>query len=366
MKITNTKRIFVPELRNDRTDEADEFNARMYNWINRTAIPTLKDNIIEPFENALKEDILETAKKEEELDNEELLNEFHSKNWQLGCVEFETRAYKHSSIAHESVYGALRGFVEQSVSDNGDNVHREFVRRTRNGIHLSTDHLLKLVDRWNSENIKVYNKQEARLVNREGISEENELIVALDTKRFKNIHQANAETYVRAKDIKKRLEGILGEFVDRASTLHGVNRTNGEFEVDYEFSDGGSVRYLFYPKEVSVKYAGMIEALTKPIDKKIVISTGDLVILRDLSFKEAYQGSGSGAVSVSTETLSYRLGKCTIDRGNKGVVEYSVLDNLHKGVYVGASGLLERMDSLKKGNTSGATQLKVDYFPGLF
>ena len=370
MKQTNTRKIYVPQLLTDGSDASEEHNARVYNWVKRTGSPTLDEYIINPFETAMKEEVMAQASKTEDLREGAWLRERHTKRWDIGEVSFQAAAYRHSSIAHEVVLGQAQNFLEDCTSDNGNSVHREFLRKSRNGTHVSAGYVLDEIDRWRKANTKFYNKQELQLFeigtgkNYVPSLDEPVLSVALDTKRFSTINEVNAQHYLRARALGKQLDGFVKDFTQHIQTRHGVDIKEGELEVDYACSDDSAVRYLFFPKETSVQYAKMIDTLSAPAGEKIVASTGDLVILRDLRFGEPYSISGRGMLTVSTEYLKGGLGMCTLDRGEKGKVSYSVFDNKHKGCYVSATGILNRMSELRKSYSSGATQLKVDFFPG--
>lgn len=369
MKRTNTRNIYVPQLLTDGTDAAEEHNARVYNWVKRTALPTLDEYVISPFETVMKEEVMTAAIEAEELGEGAWLRGRHTKRWDLGGVSFQAAAYRHSSIAHEVVLGQTQNFLEDCIADNAVSVHREFVRRTDNGTHVSTDYVLGEIDRWRNVHTKFYNKQEVQIFE-PGTEktyvprlEEAVVHVALDTKRFGVVNEANARVYLQAKALDKELGGFVRDFTERIRDRHGVDVVEGNLEADYEMTDGASVRYLFFPKETSVQYGKMIDALSARGDT-LVASSGDLVLLSDLGFKEAYSIGGRGKLSVRTVRGEDNLGVCTIDRVEKGQVAYSVLDNADKGVYVSARNVLDRIAGLRSNFSNGATQLKVDFFPG--
>lgn len=369
MKRTNTRTIYVPQLLTDGSDAAEEQNARVYNWVKRTASPTLDEYVINPFETAMKDTIMAQASTAENLREGAWLRGRHTKRWNFAGVDFQAAAYRHSSIAHEVVLGHTQQFLEDCVADNTDSVHREFVRKTERGPHVSTEYILGGIDRWKDANTKFYNKQEVQLfeVGTERSYapslDEKVLHVALDSKRFGNLHEANARAYLQAKAMGKHLDRFVKDFTDHIRERHGVDVTEGELETDYELGDGSVVRYLFFAKETSVQYGKIIDTL-RSSGESIVASTGDLVVLRDLGFKEAYTLGGRGKIQVSTLRGEDDLGVCTIDRGDKGKITYSILDNAPKGVYVSARDVLDRMTQLRGSYSSGATQLKVDFFPG--
>lgn len=363
MNITTTRKIRTPQLHTDGSDASEELNARMYNWVKRTAVPTLDEYVLDPFETALKEDAMKHALEKEGLKEGEWLRERHIKKWEFPCATFEVAAYRSSSIGHEAVLGQGQKFLEDCIRDNAESVHREFVQKSEEGPHVSATYILQEFGRWREAYTKFYNKQEIQ-IDGELPSEIRELSVALDIKRCRVLNEANAHAYLRAKTLKKSLGLFVRDFTEHVRERHGVDAVVGAHEVDYVLSDDSTVRYLFFPKETSVHYGKMIEALTKEPEKNIVASTGDLVILRDLGFKEDYQKKGSGGILVSTQRMTSPYGICILDRLEKGKVSYSVYDNAHKGVYVQARGLLNRMSDLRKVYSSEETQMKVDFFPG--
>ena len=361
----------VPQLRTDGSDASEEYNARAFNWVRRTASPTLDEYVLTPFETAMKDAVLKEAHRSEKSSDADYLQGRHTKRWDLAGVSFQAAAYRHSSIAHETVYGRLQTFLQDCVEDNLDTVHREFVRKTKRGPHVSALYVLDSHALWRQANTKVYNKGDLQVFEtgtektHKGVEAPCELVVALDSSRFSKLNEANAETYLRARALGKQLDGFVRDFTTRVRERHGVSVTKGEHEVDYALADGSAVRYLFFPKDTSVSYGKMLDSLMKPAEgQNFVASTGDLELLWHLGFKEPYSIGGRGKLDVSTEALKYHLGTCTLDRAEKGQVRYSVFDNAHKGVYVQARGLLGRMADLRKADHTEDTQMKVDFFPG--
>src|SRR3989344_3317378 len=298
MKVTNTRKIIQTQLKTDGTDASEELNARTYNWVKRTAIPTLDEYIIEPFETSLKEITMKMASEKEGLKEGEWLRERYVKEWTFPFVRFEVAAYRHSSISHEAVLGQAQRFLEDCILDNADNVRREFIRKNNGDPHVSAGYILREFGRWRNENTKFYNKQDIQTMGNLP-SAVSELVVALDTNRFKTIHEVHAQDYLRAKALKGGLNAFVKDFTEHVRARHGIDVREEELETDYEVSDSSAIRYLFYAKEISA-------------------STGDLVLLEDLGFKDAYQKKGRGRIIVSTVRCLGRLGICTLDRLDKG------------------------------------------------
>lgn len=369
MKI-HQRKIPIPQLKTDGSDASEEYNARMFNWVKRTAIPTLDEYVLHPFEETLKDSAFKEAQKEERNSEGTYFQKRHTKKWDLAGVTFQVASYRHSSISHETIYGRMQTFLQDCVSDNLDTVHREFVRKTKRGPHVSASYVLDAYVLWREANTQYKNKQDIQIFQQgtektySAVQTPLELMVSLDTNKCRKISEANAETYLRAKALDKKLNGFLSSFTERIRERHDVPVRKGEYEVDYGFSDASAVRYLFFPKDTSVSYGKILDALVKPVEgENIVASTGDLVLLRDLGFKDAYSIGGKGKLSVSTERLPFHLGICTLDRAEKGKIEYTIYDNEHKGVYVRARDILERVADLRRKYDTDATQMKVDFFP---
>jgi len=371
MEITHKRKIQVPQLRTDGSDASEEYNARAFNWVRRTASPTLDEYVLNPFETAMKDAVLKEAHRSEKSSEGDYLQQRHTKRWDLGGVSFQAAAYRHSSIAHETVYGRLQSFLQDCIEDNLDTVHREFVRKTKRGPHVSALYVLDSHVLWKQANTKVYNKQDLQVFEAgtekayKGVEAPCELVVALDSGRFSKLNETNAQTYLRARALGKQLDGFVKDFTTRVRERHGLSVTKGEHEVDYALADGSAVRYLFFSKDTSVSYGKMLDCLMKPVEgESFVASTGDIELIRAFGFKAPYSIGGRGKLDVSTEVLKYHLGMCTLDRAEKGQVKYSIFDNEHKGVYVKARDVLYRMAELRRADHSQDTQMKVDFFPG--
>ncbi len=160
MKRTHTRTIRVPQLLTDGSDASEERNALVYNWVKRTALPTLDDYIVTPFETVIKEAVFAEACAAENISDGQFLADRHTKTWNFGDIQLQAQAYRQQSIAHGEVVAHVHAFLEDCLKDNNGGVHREFIRKTREeGPHVSAAYILTEIDRLRVEQSRGFVKQ---------------------------------------------------------------------------------------------------------------------------------------------------------------------------------------------------------------
>ncbi|MBT4824705.1 hypothetical protein HN695_07940 [Candidatus Woesearchaeota archaeon] len=387
MKRTNTRLIKLPTLL-DKTNTSGlsdtdiaEFNLRAFDYVRRTAVPTLNDYGINSFKNAVIDNDFELAKQIAGVDTDGILIGGYTNNHTLDGKKILTAFFKQTRIGHEVTLTRLKIFLEQIVSDNMDSVTKEKVRKVQDTPFVSIEYLMGQMERFDEEHSTVQNKKDFSMLDKDtnkklpldsGVQK---MAVYLEQTRLAQVSDAAAAEFFKASSLKSNLEAFRKAFEAEVRGAHGVPVEGLEenVEMDYELSDGTGVRYLFFPKSTSISYSKIKYGLVtnpKGRPKNITGKYGDLEIVKELAFKPTYEAlrAGSGLV---VETLGTgKTAPVRIVRQTKGVVDeensYRVFNN-DGAMYISVKDVFARINSLKEKYASEpqATQFKIDFFSAM-
>ncbi len=374
MRRTNSRVIRLPVMAESgrgaaaglKEEEADELNARSYDYARRTAVPTLDDYIIAPFSSAFKDSAFAEAVNEAGLNDNGILKRGCSFSMTLNGRKFEARAYPSSATKYENVLSLTGNFLEAGVSES-----KKGVIISDDEAYISIDYLLDSMSRFAEENSAGFNRRDLRITDPatgnsfpldKNISEIN---VYFDMKRFSQINTENADAYFKGLSLKSRVKSFSDAFEKGLMRKYGMPdfELDESISFDYELSDGSGVRYLFFPKALT-NYSEVYKGLVGRGTKNIAASNGDLDILKVLAFEQPYQLMRKGlGINVSTESYG-KKGKIIISRISKDGTEeraYSVLEN--EGiVYASANDIKDTIERLTWKHTQSPTFLKIDFF----
>lgn len=387
MKRTNSTLIRLPRLSEEKEkdvaglskDGIEERNLRSYNYGKRTAIPTLQDYILSPFNTTFKELALAEAIEKCGLDSEGILKDRHPYEKTFDGKKYVAIAYPSKRYDWTTVLSGIGTILNNVTSDNIDSIHREGVRKIEGNAYISVEYILGHMERLKKENMRRINDS-SFVVNDADTDKKfpldkkvEEMRVFFDTGIFKTINPKNANNYYLADSLKANIASFLNNFNKWNMGLYGIENEGLEQRVEKhgELSDGEGVRELFYPKSSKLSTGDIYKALVDYDESKknIVGSTGDLQILKYLAFKETYESKRGGAsITVDTETTvkKGKKGKTKIERiaknGIKILREYHVYKSDDK-VYVRANDIKGILKKLAEKTGLPKTEVKIDFFP---
>lgn len=383
MKRTNSRIIKLPSIikvggkfaKDLSKDEIEELNARSYDYGKRTAIPTLYDYVIEPFNTTFKERVFTEAVKKVGLNPNGILNDNYSIDEVFNDKKFFAIAYPTQTSKYGVVLSLIKDFLGTVIKDNIAGVSREGVRKIENNAYIFVDYLLEGVDRFKNENTTRFNKKDLKLkdpkTDKELPLDEKieKMRVYFGLKRFSNINAKTADGFYDTSSLKSRIVSFLEAFEQKVIKRFGVSSEGLEESqaFDYELSDGSAIRYLFFPRP-STEHGEIYSGLVGKETKNIARSTGDLDIVKELAFKKMYEYiRGGKGVRVTTELTDKagKKGKIKILRLSKdGTQEeriYSVFNSKGRP-YVKVNDILDTLEMLTKQHTTDPTKLKIDLF----
>jgi hypothetical protein len=378
MKRTNSRVIKLPsivELGEELAAGLDpeEENARSYDYVRRTAIPTLRDYIIDPFSTAFKERAFNEAVGRVGLNSDGILNKRYSIKEVINGKKFAVTVYPLLRPSYEDILSGFEGFLDCVKSDTEAGVAREGVEKIDNAVYVLVEYLMNVMKRFRSENLIIYNKKDLAIKDPETNkklpldTEIEEMRVYLKPERYREINRKNADEYYDATSLESCLNLFLKTYEQRIMERYSIpsERLEKSQEFDYELSDGSGLRYFFFSKP-SIKYGKIYSGLIGRKTKNITANTGDLDILKELAFEEPYEYiRGEAGVRVTTDEVG-KIGKTKILRLSKdGTQEermYSVF-NSEDGVYVGVGDVSDTLEMLIQRHSSTPTQVKIDFFP---
>ncbi len=386
MKRINSTLVRLPELFKEKEkdvasfseDEIEERNLRSYNYGKRTGIPTLRDYILSPHSTTFKELALAEAIEKYGLDSEGILNNRHEFEKTFDDKKHVASVYPSKRYDWTGVLSEVKSILNNVKSDNIDSIHREKVRKIDGDTYISVEYILSHMERLKKE-YKTRINDSSFVVNDAATDKKfsldkkvKEMRVFFDTQIFKNISQKNANNYYLADSLKSNIASFLKNFEEWARDLYGIKNEGleGRVEEHGELSDGTGVRDLFFPKSTKLSTGDIYKALADydESNKKIVMSTGDLQIIRNLAFKETYEYKrGEAKITVNTGITDKRgkKGETIIKRiksGVKDVREYQVYNNDGK-VYVLVNDMIGILKKLTEKSTPPKTEVKIDFFP---
>jgi hypothetical protein len=377
MKRTNMRTIRLPQLIDAPEDEeTDEANVRAYNYAVRTAAPTLDDYVISPFKKSLNQEALSEAEANVGTDENGLLKDRHTYETVIGSYRFEITSTPTPRSSYSAVLAGISLFLDTIISDSNSGVVREGVRRVTGTPYVYVDYVIDEATRLKEENTTVFNRQATTVKHHETgdsvpLDESIEgMDVYLDFERYSRTNNKNADEFHKARSLLARIAGFKKEFENQVKENYAIDIQ--EIDVpeayDYELSDGTAVRYLFY-KKTAPDHGKIFSGIIGKTTKNIAGSTGDLDILRELAFHDAYDYSrGGSGIIVRTEE----------DRGNRGAMRiirtgtrrdndervYDVYYNAGR-IYVSANSLMENIKLLNEHYTTEGLELKIDFFAAI-
>lgn len=393
MQRTNTRLIKLPTLLvagqnyNGDNDSAEEMNVKAYDYVRRTAVPTLEDYVITPFGDAFKDKTFKEAVQKYGVDAEGILLGRHVTEEIIGAKKYVVDVFSTTRIQYETVFSFIQEFLEKIKVDNLETIRKDCIRKVDDEPHVFIEYLLEEIARQCNNNSTTFNKKDLE-VQEKGLDKEGlevykkaalddsitEMLVALDMTRLAQINEKNADEFHKAKSLKAKLEAFKREFEAGLMNRYGIN-PNGideQVEFDYELSDGTGVRYLFF-KKISLPYGDVYGGLVtkntvREKTKSVTKDYGDLDIVKDFAFKDPYLAMRAGVgIQVRTDMNGSQKGKLVIGKFSKSGSEersYKVFDNEGK-VYVSVNDVMATIEKLKKDYTSVSTEQKIDFFAAL-
>ncbi len=352
-------------------DDFEELNLLSYAYAKRSAIPTLDDYIITPFDDTFKGNVYDEAVKLFGLDRSKILKGDHKISMNYNGILFVARAFRTNAPDLDLVMQTIISELEQAPNDpkypQVDGKH-----------YLNVSQLLLDMDNLKKDSMKRGDKTEVKLIDpatNKGVSLDTkitQLDVPLDSKVFTDLNASNAQKYFLAKSLRKRLSTFGSAFEDWAMKQNGIKGEGLEYSkpIPVALSDGQGARYLFYPKSARPPAGDMYDALAKNETAEIGYGTGDLHILAKLkgfkteplktknsacSLLVKYKETGErlGVVSI---TKIYETKKITI----KTARQYHVMER-EGVVYAQVADVLQTV--LKVSDRLPQTEVKIDFFP---
>ncbi|MFH1916976.1 MAG: hypothetical protein ABIJ21_06975 [Nanoarchaeota archaeon] len=370
MKRTDSRIVQAPVFGTD-----EEENLRGYDYARRTAMPTLEEYVLAPFEGALKDAAFQKARETVGVDGEGVLLGRHEVVHTLEGKHFVIVAYGNKRSANEPVIGGLIGFLQTIVDDNFQGVNREGVRKVDDSAFVFREYFLGELDRLREENTTSFNRTDLSVKDpatgkRAQLDEVSRLQVYLDLNRYGRINPENTKAYLAAQSLRGALSGYMKSYEADARLRFGIPDKDLETsqEYDFEIADGSAVRFLFFPRK-SIEYGSVLDGLVGMSTKNIAGSTGDLDIIGILAFGPDYEYLRGGAgIQVKHEPLSAHTERMVMRRiakdGTASDRSYRIFDNEGK-VYVAAEDLQAGIEGLLGAHTSVPTQFKIDLFAAL-
>jgi len=364
MRKTESRNIILPVLVDFNNVE---LNAKLYDYARRTAVLTLEEYVIEPFKNTLKERAFENAKREVGLNSRGILKKPHTEEWNVGGIKFVVKVEPSEYLSYENVLSSSEEFLDIIMDDNYEGVHKEYIRKINDNAYVSLKYLLEKLEGFKKENTKRSNRELLSMKNpktdknMELDDDVKDSTVYLENKKYVQITENTVLEFYRAVSLKRNIEHFMREFEEKSMEQYKNNN-----ELDFSFEDGTSFRYLFF-EQSSTKYGEVYSSLVGKETENITYTTGDLDIIKDLSFSEPYKfKTGNNNIEVETAeiTMNGKLGKIRIKRTVKGkndIALYNVYQG-EKDLYIQAFHLNNRIKALKESNTATQQRMKIDFY----
>ena len=379
MKRTNVRILRVPrflETSDDQTspDDIDEVNARSYDYARRTAMPTLDEYILSPFNTALKERAFAAAEEDVGRTLEGILNEASTLREHLHDKTFVVRVYPTETTKYEIVLSLTKDFLDTARADIKRGVSRDKIIQIEYDAHIHLNYLLDEMKRFKENHSTRFNRSEVSI--RDPQTDKpfplddtiEQMRVYLDLTRFSHINRKNADAYYAAQSLRAQTTSYLSAFREQLMSDYNIPASGlkERHHLDYELTDGSAVRYLFFPN-TSTEHGKIHKGLIGKETKNIAASTGDLDILHELTLDEPYEYLRGGAgIIVNTQThITTENQTATILRrakdGTEDVRTYSFVDrDTHR--YVRITDVLETLETLAQRYTTTPTAIKIDFF----
>ena len=288
-------------------------------------LPLLKNRVINPFEELLK-DYTGYSKNN-------LPNEVTETSLQLGDIDFTIKSEKRIKRPRLiEIYEGYLDYLEFLQDGHSKNIRRKGVRTFNDRPYILLDEVFSKLD----ELRQIVTENEVKHSLKNTFSEEysGSIVIPLSYKIMLN--ESGALTYVHTKEIIKDISSnTVKNFEDCLKQQTGYHKNNPPKEMDTKWTQINN--HLFQIQSIpeeTVKYAGIVNDLLKE-NKKLAPSTGDLIRIRD-------------GFELAEDTASLYQPK-----------------NFRKNMYVSIEGAMERLKGLKMQNTNTSLNQKISYYPAV-
>ncbi len=384
MKRTNYRTIRLPAFAipfsglfsNLNDERREEVNIKSYDYGRRTAIPTLNDYIIEVFKPAFRDITFHEAVIEVGLNSNKLLKGPYKKEQTLDGINFVGHSYRTHSSKYEEVLQKFGDRLVQIESGNAG-ASQVFVKKEQKGVSIAVEHLISVLSLLKAELTTEFNKTDVGMKDPKTDEQVpldtniDNLHVYLNPLHYSRLNEASARNYFKAVSLKDRIATFQKDVEKTLMEKYGVPESNlsEHVEINYELADGTGVRYLFFPKR-EISHGDIYKSFLGKETENITSTTGDLIILQELAFKDTYNyrhGDYEITVTTALRDRSTRAGTVTIAKQKKKIPEeriYHVFNN-ENGVYVLANDVRSALGYFRQKSIKTPTQPKIDFFAAI-
>ncbi len=357
MRSVDHRVLFLPSMSGN-----EEQDVRAFAYVKHTVLETLAEYVITPFKDALTNKSIIEQMQNGNLDTARCNNgqfvvfsKFNFEHY-VGDYVFNVLGYPVSNISHSSILAEFRQELQDLVRKNEEGIVRRGVRKTANGVFAVAASLVHSLERLKAKHsgspytdfrITICDRDNQQVPYDETIDS---LTVRLDPAGYRHISPDSAVAFFKAKSLEKRAEAFKEEFRQAILQRFGDSLSRGDrFEWNYDLSDKSGVRYLLSGRE-SIQYAEVLKALSNSESLR-ARSTGDLVLVRDLSFEDEMFAKKDSCGSLRVATVESDAGPLLSIARQKGdevkLRQYHVLKN-NGMVFVSLNDVLSSIDKLSE------------------